>query len=62
MDCFSLQVILVDGNGALHPRKYGSAVKVGVDADLPTIGVAKNLMVIEEFGIFRDKVSTEPLS
>jgi len=36
-------VVLVDGNGALHPRNAGIATHVGVLADLPTIGVAKNL-------------------
>uniref|UniRef100_A0A0D9WSY4 Endonuclease V n=2 Tax=Leersia perrieri TaxID=77586 RepID=A0A0D9WSY4_9ORYZ len=36
---FYPQVLMVDGNGLLHPR----ACHVGVLADLPTIGVGKNL-------------------
>lgn len=50
------QVLLVDGNGILHPRRCGIASTVGVLADLPTIGVAKNLMEIE--GLKRKVVAT----
>ncbi|MFW5946090.1 MAG: endonuclease V [Candidatus Natronoplasma sp.] len=35
-------VILVDGNGVMHPKRAGSASHLGVEADLPTIGVAKS--------------------
>ena len=34
-------VILVDGNGVLHPRRCGVASALGVLADVPTVGVAK---------------------
>ncbi|CAN1217732.1 Endonuclease V [Linum perenne] len=43
------QLLMVDGNGLLHPRgklflpSFGSACQVGVLADLPTIGIGKNL-------------------
>ncbi|KAF0904880.1 hypothetical protein E2562_038606, partial [Oryza meyeriana var. granulata] len=40
---FYPQVLMVDGNGLLHPRGFGLACHVGVLADLPTIGVGKNL-------------------
>ena len=33
--------VLVDGNGALHPRRCGVACGLGVLVDLPTVGVAK---------------------
>ncbi|CAE6407893.1 unnamed protein product [Rhizoctonia solani] len=35
------QVILVDGNGQLHEREAGVATAVGVQAGVPTVGVAK---------------------
>ena len=34
-------LILVDGNGVLHPRRCGVACGLGVLADAPTVGVAK---------------------
>uniref|UniRef100_A0A1J3DAY9 Endonuclease V n=1 Tax=Noccaea caerulescens TaxID=107243 RepID=A0A1J3DAY9_NOCCA len=40
---FYPQVLMVDGNGILHPRGFGLACHIGVLAHLPTIGVGKNL-------------------
>lgn len=40
-------IIMVDGNGQLHPRRCGSASHLGVTADRPVIGVAKSLHMIE---------------
>ncbi|MBX3438391.1 MAG: endonuclease V, partial [Planctomycetaceae bacterium] len=37
-------VLFVDGNGILHPRRAGSATCVGLAADIPTIGVGKKLL------------------
>lgn len=37
-------VLLVDGNGRLHPYKAGFACHLGVMVDKPTIGVAKRLL------------------
>ncbi len=34
-------VVLVDGNGILHPRRAGIATHLGVLLDLPAVGVAK---------------------
>ncbi|KAJ0968679.1 hypothetical protein J5N97_021556 [Dioscorea zingiberensis] len=40
---FYPQILMVDGNGLLHPRGFGLACHLGVLVDLPTIGVGKNL-------------------
>jgi deoxyribonuclease V len=37
-------ILLVDGNGLLHPRRCGLACHIGVIADKPAIGVAKSLL------------------
>lgn len=38
-------LLLIDGNGILHPRKIGLASFSGVLLSLPTIGVAKSLLL-----------------
>ncbi|MFC7021289.1 MULTISPECIES: endonuclease V [Haloarcula] len=37
-------VVLVDGSGRVHFREAGLATHVGVTLDVPTVGVAKNLL------------------
>ena len=43
-------VLMVDGNGILHPRRFGLASYVGVEYNLPTIGVAKSKLLGEVAG------------
>jgi len=43
-------LVLLDGNGILHPAGCGFASHAGVTLNLPTIGVAKTLL----YGIVRD--------
>ncbi|XP_048576306.1 endonuclease V isoform X2 [Nematostella vectensis] len=54
------QVIMVDGNGILHPRGFGIASHLGVITDIPTIGVAKNLFHVD--GIEKGEEHTKQIS
>ena len=37
--------MIFDGNGILHPRKFGMASHMGVLLDITSIGIAKKLMI-----------------
>ena len=37
------EAILVDGNGILHPNRFGLACHLGVRSAIPTVGIGKSL-------------------
>jgi deoxyribonuclease V len=43
LDC-EPDLVLVDGSGRIHYREAGLATHIGVTLDVPTVGVAKNLL------------------
>ncbi|KAM3127630.1 hypothetical protein pb186bvf_020281 [Paramecium bursaria] len=48
---FKPEVILVDGNGILHPHQCGFASHLGAVLDVPTIGVSKTMFFIDGIGV-----------
>lgn len=40
-------VLFINGNGYFHPRRCGVATHVGIELDVPTIGVTKNFFQME---------------
>ena len=55
-------VIMVDGNGILHPKRFGTASHLGVCANLRTIGVGKSLHCFGDLSRAKVKsmLATEP--
>jgi len=48
------EVILIDGNGILHPNRFGLACHLGVQTGIPTIGVGKSLHHVD--GLDKDRM------
>jgi deoxyribonuclease V len=54
-------LILCDGQGYAHPRRLGLACHLGVLLDIPTIGVAKSLLIGQHEAVPQAKGSWQPL-
>lgn len=54
-------LLLCDGQGIAHPRRFGIAAHLGVLTDLPAIGVAKSRLVGEHAELPLEKGSWVPL-
>ncbi|WP_414526798.1 deoxyribonuclease V [Nodularia chucula] len=54
-------IILCDGQGIAHPRRFGIASHLGVILDMPTIGVAKSLLIGKHEELADTKGSWQPL-
>jgi deoxyribonuclease V len=54
-------LILCDGQGIAHPRRFGIACHLGVLIDRPTIGVAKSILVGRHAELSDQRGSWQPL-
>ncbi|MBA4184484.1 MAG: endonuclease V, partial [Acidobacteria bacterium] len=54
-------LILCDGQGLAHPRRFGIACHIGLIVDVPTVGVAKSLLVGKFENLGETRGSTAPL-
>jgi deoxyribonuclease V len=54
-------LILCDGQGLAHPRRFGLACHLGLLVNTPSIGVAKSRLIGEHSALAHDKGSWVPL-
>ncbi len=55
-------LILCDGQGIAHPRRFGIGCHLGVLVDIPTIGVAKSLLIGRHATVPPEKGAWQPLT
>ncbi|WP_193198936.1 deoxyribonuclease V [Nostoc sp. MG11] len=55
-------IILCDGQGIAHPRRLGIASHLGLIIDIPTIGVAKSLLIGKHEDLPENRGSLQPLT
>ncbi|KJH70492.1 deoxyribonuclease V [Aliterella atlantica] len=54
-------LIICDGQGIAHPRRFGIACHLGVLTDIPTIGAAKSLLIGKHEELAAARGSWQPL-
>ena len=54
-------LVIVDGNGKIHPRRFGLACHIGVCLDIPTIGCAKTPFIGEHQELENECGSSAPV-
>lgn len=54
-------LLMVDGQGRAHPRRFGIACHLGVLLDLPTLGCGKSILVGTHAELEPERGSTAPL-
>jgi deoxyribonuclease V len=54
-------VLIADGHGRSHPRRFGLACHLGLAVDLPTLGCAKSILVGRYEGLGETAGSVAPL-
>lgn len=54
-------IILCDGQGLAHPRRFGIACHIGLIADVPTVGVAKSILVGKYENLAEERGRVAPL-
>lgn len=54
-------LLLCDGQGLAHPRRFGLACHLGVLADIPSIGVAKSRLIGDHDRLLESKGAWAPL-
>lgn len=59
--CHIPDVLVCDGQGLAHPRRFGIACHVGLLAGIPSIGCAKSILVGEHGPLGSRRGSTAPL-
>jgi len=55
-------LLIIDGQGRAHPRRFGLASHIGLLADVPTIGCAKSRLIGEFEPVGLDRGSRSPLT